>query len=117
MQRSLIVLMAITLLVVIFALQNSMIVHLKIWFWAVDIHTGLVLIITFAVGTFLGILSSVPRVMKKKKEIRELKEKLLQRVELPGSVQDGESSEKDELVDLPRKVDSGDPEFEDVITD
>ena len=74
MQRSLIVIMIVCLLVVVFALQNMALIHLKVWFWSVDMHTGLVLIITFAVGTLLGIVSSVPLAVKRKKQIRELRE-------------------------------------------
>ena len=114
MQRSIIIIMIITLLVVIFALQNSMVVHLKIWFWSVDIHTGLVLIITFSVGTLLGILSSVPRVMKRKREIKDLREKL------SGRPDQNEPPDQDKLPDMdePSERDrSADPEFEDVIND
>lgn len=114
MQRSIIIIMIITILVVIFALQNSMLIHLEIWFWSVDIPVGLVLIITFIVGTLLGIISSVPRLMKRKKEIRDLKEKLSAKPD-----QD-ESLNLDELPDTdgPSERDrSADPEFEDVISD
>jgi len=108
MQRSLIIIMVITLLVVVFAMQNNTVIHLDIWFWSVDIHTGLVLIITFTVGTSLGIISSVPRVMKRKKEIRELKEQLSTRVEQERPEDIREPSAGDEPAD---------PEFEDVIND
>jgi len=106
--------MIITLLVVIFALQNSMVIHLKIWLWSVDIHAGLILIITFAVGTFLGILSSVPRMMKRKREIKDLRE------QLSAKPDQNEPSDMDELPDMdepPERDRSADPEFEDVISD
>ncbi len=116
MQRSLIILMIITILVVIFALQNIMVVHLKIWFWSVDIHTGLVLIITFAVGTLLGIFSSVPRLMKKKKEIKDLREKLSTRPD-PDENARLDREEPADLADPSDRNQLADPEFEDVITD
>lgn len=100
--------MIITLLVVVFALQNSMIIHLKIWFWSVNIPAGLALIVTFIIGILLGIISSLPRVMKQGREIRELREKLA--VEI---TREGTSSTEDHS----QMGDLSDPEFEDVVND
>jgi uncharacterized integral membrane protein len=108
MQRSLIIIMIITLMVVVFALQNSMVIHLKIWFWTVDIPAGLALIVTFAIGVLLGIISSLPRVMKRNREIRELKDKLMVEINREEKTDNGESSQI---------KDQADPEFEDVIND
>jgi putative membrane protein len=108
MQRSLIIIIIITLLVVVFALQNSITINLKIWFWTVDIPAGLALIVTFAVGILLGIISSLPRLMKRNREIRDLKEKIAQGTEREGTTDAAGPS---------KKGDDTDPEFEDVIND
>lgn len=112
MQRSLLVIMLVCLLMVVFALQNTALIHLKIWFWSVDIHTGLILIITFVTGTLLGIISSVPLAVKRKKQIRELREL----AEGRSAGQDHEPSEEpySESGGSQGRQGSDDPEFEDL---
>jgi uncharacterized integral membrane protein len=69
MQKKLIYLLVFTVLVAVFALQNSMEVTLKLWFWSVKTSMVLILILTFAAGAIAGILFSLPgRSGKRKKE-------------------------------------------------
>ena len=112
MQRSLVIIMIITLLVVIFALQNNTNIRLEIWFWQIDIHTGLVLIMTFTLGTLLGIVSSLPRLMKRKREIRDLKEKLAAEPDQQESEASAASSADPAMSS--DKNEPEDPEFEDI---
>jgi len=88
-----------SLLMVVFALQNSMIIKMKFWFWDAETYLGLVLIIFFVAGGILGIASSLPAIIDKNKQIRDLMKKL--------------SSGKDSGDQVQDNI-SGDPEFEDI---
>ena len=99
MQRNFIIILVLIVLVVIFALQNSMIISLKLWFWNADVHLGFVLILTFVIGALIGILFSIPLIVKKNKKINQQSE-LIER--MSQTVEDKDSEQ------------AGDPEFEDV---
>lgn len=60
MQKKLIFLLVFMVLVAVFALQNSVEVTLKLWFWSVKTSMVLILILTFAAGAIAGILFSLP---------------------------------------------------------
>ncbi len=60
MQKKLILLLAFMVLIAIFALQNSIEVEIKLWFWSVRTSMVLILILTFAAGALAGILFSLP---------------------------------------------------------
>jgi hypothetical protein len=60
MRRTLIFLLIFTILIAVFALQNSGEVEIKLWFWSVRTSMVLVLILTFAFGAVAGILFSLP---------------------------------------------------------
>lgn len=60
MQRRLIFLLIFTVLIAVFALQNSVEVEIKLWFWSVRTSMVLILILTFAFGAVAGILFSLP---------------------------------------------------------
>jgi uncharacterized integral membrane protein len=72
MQKKLILLLIFMVLIAVFALQNSLEVEIKLWFWSVRTSMVLVLILTFAAGAIAGILFSLPRRSKKsgRKETR-----------------------------------------------
>jgi hypothetical protein len=61
MQKKLIFLLAFMVLIAVFALQNSMEVEIKLWFWSVRTSMVLILILTFAAGALAGILFSLPK--------------------------------------------------------
>ena len=61
MQKKLIFLLAFMVLVAVFALQNSIEVEIKLWFWSVRTSMVLILILTFAAGAIAGILFSLPK--------------------------------------------------------
>ena len=65
MQKKLIFLLAFMVLIAVFALQNSMEVSIKLWFWSVQTSMVLILILTFAAGAIAGILFSIPKKVKK----------------------------------------------------
>ena len=102
MQRTLIFLLIFTVLIAVFALQNSGEVEIKLWFWSIRTSMVLVLILTFAFGALAGILFSLPgwsrRSSKKKPEPQATAE--------PDSGKENDSEREEKT--------GGDPEFEDV---
>ena len=95
------ILLFLTLVMTIFAFQNSMIIKMKLWFWQAEVHLGLVLIIFFSLGALIGITASLPAIIGKNRQIKDLNKKL--------------SSGKN-VDEPPIRVVSGDPEFEDIDT-
>jgi len=73
MQKKLIFLLAFMVLIAVFALQNSMVVEIKLWFWTVRTSMVLILILTFAAGAIAGILFSLPKRSKKERVAKEPK--------------------------------------------
>ena len=61
MQKKLVFLLVFTVLIVVFALQNSVEMELKLWFWSIRTSMVLILILTFAAGAIAGILFSLPK--------------------------------------------------------
>ena len=103
MQKKLIFLLAFMVLIAIFALQNSIEVEIKLWFWSVRTSMVLVLILTFAAGAIAGILFSLP------KRTSGSRKKEAGQPEKPGSAEP--AGEVPLKVNDPRRQDD---EFEDV---
>lgn len=57
----------IVILIVVFALQNTEIVNIKLWFWEVQTPRALLILLCLAVGMFMGFL--VPSPTQKVKNI------------------------------------------------
>ena len=76
MQRTLIFALIAAIILVIFTVQNAAIVDLKLWFWEVKSSQALIILITLALGSIIGVLVSIPSRTKKKKEIEQLKKEL-----------------------------------------
>jgi uncharacterized integral membrane protein len=102
MQRTLIIILIFTVLVAVFALQNSGEVEIKLWFWTIRTSMVLVLILTFAFGALAGILFSLPG--RSRKPGRKKAEQ--QVTDTPETASGNESSSKEKP--------SRDPDFEDV---
>jgi putative membrane protein len=76
MQRTLIIALLLILVVVVFALQNSDPVQIKLLFWNVESSIAFVMTSVLFIGALLGVLFSLPSIHKKREKIIELKEKL-----------------------------------------
>lgn len=76
MQRTLIFALIAAIILVIFTIQNAAIVDLKLWFWEVRSSQALIILITLALGSLIGVLVSIPSRSKKKKEIEHLKKEI-----------------------------------------
>jgi lipopolysaccharide assembly protein A len=66
MRKILILSFVLTILAVIFALQNSVPVGIIFYFWTVQIPLALVIVFSMTIGAVLGILFSLPGRKKKK---------------------------------------------------
>jgi putative membrane protein len=58
MRFKIITIIALLLLLVIFALQNAEIVELKLWFWSVKTPGVLLILISVSVGVIIGMIAS-----------------------------------------------------------
>ncbi len=52
------VIILLSLLLVIFALQNTEIVDVKLWFWMVKIPRALLILLCIAMGVIIGMIAS-----------------------------------------------------------
>lgn len=102
MRRTLILLLIFTVLIAVFALQNSGEIEIRLWFWSIRTSLVLVLILTFAFGALAGILFSLPGWSSKPSR----KKPDQQESEVPDTGKENEP--------VTEKTAGGDPEFEDV---
>lgn len=73
MQRSLIIALLLIVTTVVFALQNSGPVTVKLFFWTVEIPVAFLIPLAVLFGAVLGVLFSIPTLKKRNEKIKELK--------------------------------------------
>ncbi len=76
MHKGVIASLVLSVLLVIFALQNTDPVTLKMWFWSFQISLALLVVILFVLGALLGYLLMVPVIWNKNKAIRDKSQQL-----------------------------------------
>ena len=76
MQRSLIFALLLALIIVVFALQNSDPIPVKLFFWQFKSSTALIMITILLIGAILGVLFSLPSIFKKNEKIEELEKQI-----------------------------------------
>ena len=76
MQRSLIFALLLILLVVVFALQNSDPIVVSLYFWKVKSSVAFIMTSVLFIGALLGVLFSLPSIVRKREKIHELEEKM-----------------------------------------
>jgi uncharacterized integral membrane protein len=64
MKSKIVVIVLLTVLLIIFVLQNTEIVIVNFWFWDLSLPRALLLFVTFAVGLIVGLM--VPTSRKEK---------------------------------------------------
>jgi uncharacterized integral membrane protein len=99
MQKKLIFLLVFMVLVAVFALQNSVEVTIKLWFWTVKTSMVLILILTFAAGAIAGILFSLPG---RSKDRRKETVKTPEQDNRHGSPEEAHQAKMDEYEDIHR---------------
>lgn len=80
MRFALVLSLLIAILAVVFALQNPQMMEVNLLFMTTQGSTALVLIITFGLGVFVGLLSTLPGRIRDRRKIKSL-EKSLQKVQ------------------------------------
>lgn len=73
MRITLVLSLIIAILAVVFALQNPAPIEVALGPFDVQGSTALILLATFSIGVVVGILATVPSVMKRRKQVKELK--------------------------------------------
>lgn len=68
MRLKIIIILLLVLLLATFALQNTEIVELKLWFWGVKIPSALLILICIAMGVIIGMIASGCNIKEIKKE-------------------------------------------------
>jgi uncharacterized integral membrane protein len=76
MQRSLIFALLLILVVVIFALQNSDPISIKLFFWEIQSSIAFIMASVLFLGALLGVLFSMPAIARKREKIDELETKI-----------------------------------------
>lgn len=72
MRFALILSLLLSILAVVFALQNPAPIDVEIGPFQLNGSTALILMVTFCIGVIVGILAAVPSLMKRRKRVREL---------------------------------------------
>ncbi len=78
MQRNLIIALILSIILVVFALQNAADTAVKLLFWDFHSSLSLLLLVAFGIGTLIGIIFSWPSIKKKNKKIAEKDKKIAQ---------------------------------------
>jgi putative membrane protein len=71
MHKGVIFSLILSVLLVIFALQNTEAVSLNLWFWSIHTSLALLVIVLLVLGAVIGYLLLLPAVFRKDKLLRE----------------------------------------------
>jgi len=71
MKFKIIIIILLSLLLVIFALQNTEIVEIKLWFWIVKTPRALLILLCITMGVIIGMISSKCSFKMPKKEVNK----------------------------------------------
>ncbi len=89
MRTSLILALIISLLAIIFAFQNPVVLVIRFGIWAVQASLAFILLFTLAIGFIVGLLVSMPAIVKRswkssqrKRTIQELEQELHEQTQL-----------------------------------
>ena len=85
MSRTLIFAIIFSFILVIFALQNVDVVDVDLYFWHYQSSLAIVVLVSFGIGALVGILFSVPGYLRRSRELRELKKRLLEQSNRPSA--------------------------------
>lgn len=68
MKFKIVIIILFAIMLVLFALQNTEIVQIKLWFWEVQTPRALLILICLAVGVIIGFMVPTPKLIAKQKE-------------------------------------------------
>ena len=78
MQFFIVLALVIAIVIVLFAVQNSVIVTVSLLSFHYNGSLALILVVVFTLGLFVGILISVPSLVRKSSDVREQKRRVKQ---------------------------------------
>jgi uncharacterized membrane protein YciS (DUF1049 family) len=78
MQFFIVLALLIAIAIIFFALQNSAIVTVSFLSFHYDGSLALILVVVFTIGLFVGILISIPSLLRKSSDLREQKRRVKQ---------------------------------------
>lgn len=73
MRFTLVISLILAILAVVFALQNPGVTNVQIFGFGYEGSKALVLLITFAIGVFVGVLATVPAYFRNRRKVRSLR--------------------------------------------
>ncbi len=73
MQKALIFGLILAVVIVIFALQNSQAIVVKLWFWEFESSLALIMVIVLLLGGVMGVCFSLPAVFRRNRKIEARK--------------------------------------------
>lgn len=76
MHKGVIASLILSVLLVIFALQNTHIVEMNLFFWSVNSSLALLVVVLFVMGALLGYMLMVPVILNKNRIIKEKENQL-----------------------------------------
>lgn len=76
LRLSLVLALIIALIAVVFALQNAISISVNFLFWNFQGSLALILLTTLALGVFVGLLVSVPSVLRRNRKISHQKKRI-----------------------------------------
>lgn len=92
MRIGLISALVLAVVAVIFALQNPQMMEVNLLFFETEGSTALVLILTFAFGVLVGLISSLPGRIRARRKVKELQSEIKNPSESPPSASSRSSS-------------------------
>lgn len=92
MRFSLLFSLALSILAVVFALQNPQPMEVNLLFFQTQGSTALVLILTFSLGILVGLLSTIPGRLRARRKLKTLKAQLQSDASDTSSSKRGDSS-------------------------
>ena len=91
MSAGIIFILILALLLVIFTLQNTMLITLKLFFWEItDVPLVLALILLFITGIIVALVIQYPKIRRLRKKIKELNHQLERKNSIHKSSSDDE---------------------------
>jgi putative membrane protein len=61
MKTKIVIIVILTILLIVFVLQNTAVVGVKLWFWELNIQEALLLFVCFAIGLIIGLIIPASR--------------------------------------------------------
>ena len=68
MRANIVIILILALLLIVFALQNTQVVDVRLWFWVASIPRALLIFVCFALGVITGLI--IPVAGRKNRKVK-----------------------------------------------